>query len=99
VRLLTRAANKNVSERYMSVGSLISCRTRASSGSLDSQMYALRPLMIPAPSLATMPARRSLLRIAFVGRTLHSIHRSYKVTIGFADSRCRSSFSSMTGLP
>jgi hypothetical protein len=64
---------KNVSERYMSASSLISCRTRASSGSLDSQMYAPPPLMIPAPSSATMPARRSLLRIAFVGRTVHSI--------------------------
>jgi hypothetical protein len=32
-------------------------------------MYVLRPLKMPAPSLAKMPTRRNLLRIADDGRT------------------------------
>jgi hypothetical protein len=49
-------------------------------------MCVPRPLMIPAPSLARMPARQSLLRIADDGRTPHSMHKSRKVTIGLTDS-------------
>jgi hypothetical protein len=44
-------------------------QTRASWGSLESRMYVLGPLMIPAPSLAKIPTRRTLLRIADDGCT------------------------------
>ena len=46
-------------------------QTRAISGALDSQMYAPRPLMIPAPSLATMPAATYRIRHSTLGRYCH----------------------------